>query len=261
MHLAYYDEAGDDGFPAHSSPLFVLAAFYQADLHWHENHRILVDFKHALAADFPIPFKEELHTRELLLNKMPYHAWNLSDEERIEIVTRWCKLVSQLNGRAIVTAVIKPRIKASRFNVLDKALSYSIQRIENDLAENTANRFLIITDEGRVGPMRRTSRRMQAINYLPSKFGEPYRREIKLLIEDPLPKSSTQSYFVQIADLLACLSYWLVLVDSGAGTLHNRMPKGLDRAKLGEWFEILRPVLNEKANPRHPHGIVEIPSA
>lgn len=28
MYIAYYDESGDDGFPAYSSPLFVLTALY-----------------------------------------------------------------------------------------------------------------------------------------------------------------------------------------------------------------------------------------
>jgi hypothetical protein len=27
MHIAYYDEAGDDGFPKYSSPLFVLSDY------------------------------------------------------------------------------------------------------------------------------------------------------------------------------------------------------------------------------------------
>jgi hypothetical protein len=70
----------------------------------------------------------------------------------------------------VTTAVIKPWIKQSNFDVLDKALSYSINRIEKDLSICQKNRFLIITDEGRVAKMRTTTRRMQKVNYIPSFF-------------------------------------------------------------------------------------------
>lgn len=89
MHLVYYDEAGDDGFPTYSSPLFVLSALYFSSLDWRENFEIIASFKRQLAKDFRFPFKEELHTRELLLNKNPYYNWKLPENERIEIVERY----------------------------------------------------------------------------------------------------------------------------------------------------------------------------
>ena len=202
-----------------------------------------------------------MHAREFLLNKNPYNSWGLSDDDRIEIASRYCQICAQLSARVIVTAVVKPKLASPTLRVLDRALSYSIQRIENDLGTSTNNRFLIITDEGRVGKMRDTSRRMQRINYVPSKFGPaPLRREIKHLIEDPLPKNSRESYFIQLSDLIGCLAYFYLCLETGVGTLPARMPAAVDHAKLTEWLETLKPILNLKATAKHQYGLVCIPA-
>ncbi len=72
MHLVYYDESGDDGFPATASPLFVLAAVYCPEGDWKPNFDRLQAFRRELARDGLLPFDLEIHTKELLLNKKPY---------------------------------------------------------------------------------------------------------------------------------------------------------------------------------------------
>lgn len=263
MHVVYYDESGDDGFPQYASPLFVLAGVYCPALDWRENFEILAKFKRQLAVDFNFPFKLEVHTKELLLNKKPYAPLRLEGSERVEMVRRFCEVTAQLSLRIITTAVVKPWIRIREFNVLDKALSYSVNRIESDLRSSSANRFLIISDEGRLAKMRSTTRRMQKINFIPSKFSgqAAYRREIRHLIEDPLPKDSKESYFIQIADLVAFLYYAHTAVTTGVAALPKRSPAELDDAFILSCLDILKPVLNLKASPSHPYGLVLIPSS
>lgn len=262
MHLVYYDESGDDGFPACTSPLFVLAALYCPAGDWRENFDIIQSFRRQLAKEKILPFDLEIHTRELILNKKPYAPLRLPDEVRLEILDRFCQLIAQLSARAVVTAVVKPWVRKATFDVLDRALSYSINRIETDLRGADHNRFLIITDQGRVAKMRHTARRMQRINYLPSQFGaDSYRREIRHLIEDPLPKDSRESHFIQIADLLACLFYLHAGLETGTADFPRRCPAGLTAERLESWLNILRPMLNEKASRSHPYGLVVIPAA
>ena len=55
--------------------------------------------------------------------------------------------------------------------------------------------------------MRKVTRKIQRINYIPSKYSGSYRKEIEKLIEDPMPKNSNESYFVQIADTIAYIIY------------------------------------------------------
>ena len=196
MFISYYDESGDDGFPSTSSPLFVLTAMYQHHLNWKENYERVKAFKKQLAHDFPFPFHEELHTREFILNKAPYHLWGISEEDRAHIIDLYCQLTAQLEAKIISVVIVKDRLQKKDIDILDTALTYSVQRIENDLAADPQNRFEIITDWGRVGKMRKTTRRVQKINFIPSKFGpNPRRQEIQKLIEDPLPKDSSESLF------------------------------------------------------------------
>jgi hypothetical protein len=261
MHLVYYDEAGDDGFPVYASPFFVLSAVYCPALDWRENFDLIAGFKRQLSKDFNFPFNLEIHSRELLLNKKPYSPLRLTGAERTEIVIRFCHLAAQLSLRAITTVVVKPWIRNPDFPVLDRALSYSVNRIETDLRGSGANRFLIITDDGRVAKMRSTTRRMQKINYVPSMFeNTAYQRDIRRLIEDPLPKDSRESYFIQLADMLAFLFYALTAHDTGLAALPRRSPPELDHPFVIRCLDILKPMLNLKACTSHPYGLVLIPN-
>jgi hypothetical protein len=77
---------------------------------------------------------------------------------------------------------------------------------------------MIITDPGRLGKMRRIARRIQKINYIPSKYGAvSYRCEICRLIEDPLQKESDPSHLIQVADCVVFLVHLYVLLQLGIG--------------------------------------------
>ena len=45
MQIAYYDESGDDGFPAYSPPLFVLTVLYLHHLNWKDTYSTILDFR------------------------------------------------------------------------------------------------------------------------------------------------------------------------------------------------------------------------
>lgn len=263
MHLAYFDESGDDGFPRYSSPLFVLSCCYLHYLSWKPTFERLLAFRRQLAKDFGLPVKVELHTRYFLLNKKPYRGFGIADEDRVAIIMQFCQLIATLSLRVVNTAIVKPRVASSRYDVLDWALKMSIQRVENDLnpTRNTSARFLMITDEGRVGKMRSTARRMQRINFIPSKFGaETYRKEIEALIEDPLPKDSKDSFFIQICDLIAFVVYLHCLTATGTGVYTRRLAAVVSPELVVQWMEQLKPILNLQARRANEFGIVIHPT-
>ena len=262
MHIAYYDESGDDGFPACSSPFFVLTALYLHYMNWRPTFETISSFRRDLITSFNFPVRLEMHTKHFLLNKKPYEALRISDANRITVVESFCDLIANLNVKIINVVIVKPRILKPDCQVLDTALKYSIQRIENDLNPtlNPSEKFMIITDTGRVGKMRNTSRRIQRINFIPSKFSPTlYRREITALIEDPLPKDSKESYFIQLADVVSYIVYLHTITETGIGSFPNRLPKLVPPAKVTEWMERLKPALNLNASGRDPFGIVYHP--
>jgi len=264
MIITYYDEAGDDGFPIYSSPLFVLSSIYMRDEYWQENYRKIREFRKYLKSEYEFPSSLEIHTRDFILNKKPFdQAVRLSDETRIKILDDYCKLISSLKIRIINVVINKTVIQTSRYDVLDKAFTYSVQRIENHLnLIKYDGKFMIITDPGRVGKMVKIARRLQKINYLPSKFKAGYyRKEIQRLIEDPLEKNSNQSFFIQIADFITYIVYLYMVDRLQVASFPKRFPKQIDSNKIVEWMEVLKPKLNTKASTQDSYGIVCYPKS
>ncbi len=262
MHIVYYDESGDDGFPQYSSNFFILSAVYLHYLNWQATFEEIRNFRRELNASFGIPVKTEMHIKHFLLNKKPYRAMKLSVQQRLDIVGLFCDLIANLEIKIINVAIVKPRIRRQDYKVLDTALTYSIQRIENDLnpTNNPQQRFMIISDFGRVGVMRQTTRRIQRINFIPSKYGTgTYRREIKSLIEDPLPKDSKESYFIQLADLVSYIVNLYSIDTLKIGEYSNRLKPFLTPSVVEEWMVRLKPSLNLRASTRNPYGVVYYP--
>jgi len=186
----------------------------------------------------------------------------MSDADRLRVVDLYCQLAGRLDAKIINVVIVKPRFYKPDINILDTAVTFSVQRIENDLAMVPANRFMIITDWGRVGKMRKTTRRVQRINFIPSKFGPtPRRQEIQKLIEDPLPKDSSQSYFIQLADLSACVVSFYAVLTQKVGNLPKRLPAAVDMTRVAQWMEALKPSLNLKATGDDPYGVKFHPAA
>jgi hypothetical protein len=259
LYIAYYDEAGDDGYPKYSSPLFVLSAIYLHYSCWKEVFKNIRQFREKLKIDYNIPIKTEFHTRNFALNKNPYRALQISENDKAVILKLFCELISNLDMRIINIVINKQNISKQDYNVLDNALKYSIQRIENDLIK-TSKKFMIITDEGRIGKMRMTARKIQRVNFIPSKYNsKPYRKEIKSLIEDPLQKDSKESYFIQIADLVSFIVYNYSIYKLGINVFSNRMPTNMDRLFFINLMEKLKGSLNLQATKSDKYGVVYYP--
>ena len=207
MTIAYFDESGDDGYPQRSSDLFVLTSVYMSTDVWKSNFQQFYSFRREFQANYDFPIKQEFHTREFIQDKNPYHG-KYSPEQRRIMLFEYVAALVKLPVRSVTVVIDKTKIRYDHYDVLENALTYNIQRIENDLRRrNAAELFLIITDEGREHAMTRIARKLQQPHYLPSQLGgQPYRNEIKLLIEDPLAKRSDESYFIQIADTIAFIT-------------------------------------------------------
>ena len=205
MYICYFDETGDDGYPQYSSELFVLTSVYGHYQDWKKNYEKIHNFKKELKNKYNLPVKIELHLKPFLTDKKPYREYGLSECIRKEMIYSFFDLICTLNIKIINVVINKKNIKKDNYDVLDNALNYNIQRIENDLkSKSPEHKFMIITDEGRVQKMAKTTRKVQRINFIQSKYNtESYRQEIENLIEDPLPKKSSESYFNQIANSIS----------------------------------------------------------
>lgn len=266
MVLSYFDESGDDGFPQRSSDIFVLASLSMLDTDWKFNFEQVLQFRRVISQEYNFPVKEEFHTREFIQDKNPYHG-KYAPEVRRELLFKYAQMLANLRLQCIIVVIDKTRIKNQDYDVLEKAFTYNIQRIENSLQaiaakeQRRAQHFMVITDEGRVGKMAKIARKIQRINYIPSKFeSASTRQEIKLMLEDPLAKNSAESYFIQAADTLAFISslYATKYLCSGIEWA-NRIKRVLTDEDSLTLMESAKPILNSKASSANPFGIVCYP--
>jgi len=262
MFISYFDESGDDGFPSYSSELFVLTSVYFHHSAWKSNFQVVHDLRKQLFERYGLPVKQEFHAKEFVTDKLPYHG-KYSPQQRKSILFEYFDMLLNLEFKVISVCINKLKIKRPQYDVLKNALTYNVQRIENDLNYlGTDARFLIITDEGRVSKMRSTTRALQKINYIPSQFGQgSYRKEIRNLIEDPLPKPSNESYFIQVADLLC----FIISLYVKQNVCSPKIPWGkriLNVLTYGEERLLLQKIktkLNLKATSSNEFGIVCYP--
>lgn len=265
MYIAYFDETGDDGYPERSTDLFVLTSGSLHHKDWAKNHKSTSLFRKHLKDIYGLPINTELHTRALLTNKNPYRQYLWSDTTRLKIAQEYADFIASTDVKFINVAINKNKINNSNIKmykpVLDTALKFNVQRIENTIKDSQpGTNFMIISDEGRVGMMQRTTRRIQKINYIPSKSaGSYYRREINLLLEDPLPKDSKQSYFIQFCDFVSFVAYLRLVSSLKAGAWHNRL-NWLTQQDIEDLLERLSPCLNLRANSGNAeYGFVVYP--
>lgn len=262
MYISYFDESGDDGYPKYSTPYFILTSIYMHHNTWKDNYEKLIKFRRYLKKQYGIPVKQELHIRDFVLDKGIYHR-NFTEKQRNEVVALGCRVVSKLSVKIINVCINKQKITRPNYDVLKNALTYNVQRIENDMHYMSgSSRFMLITDEGRLSKMTRTTREIQKINYIPSQFNlQSYRKEISCLIEDPLAKKSHESYFIQISDLIS----FVVSMYVKQNIFSPKIAWGkrlLNVFKYGEeivLMKYLKPVINLKANSSNEFAIVTYP--
>lgn len=257
-YIAYFDETGDDGANTNSSNQFVLTSIYMSSEDWQDNFDKVRACRKQLKEQFGFHVSEEFHTRHLVRDKGFYRDHGWTDEQRREIIIAFTKCIADLKIKIVNVIIDKTRIIDSDYPVLEKALTYNIQRIEND--SNGDWKYLIISDKGREAPMRKTARAIRAYNPVPC-FGGYQNHPIKGMIEDILEKDSTESYFIQVCDFVSYFADLYYRAVDKNETLPNRVSRVVDQIFINRMMLTLEKgdVLNLKASSNHKYGFVVYP--
>lgn len=256
--LAYIDESGDDGLANnYSSPTFVLTTTYMKDIDWDENYDQIKKFRVYLKDNYGLPVTEEFHTANFFTDKNPYRNYKLSSEQRKNIVMTYCQTIASMNLKVINTIIDKEKIiRKQDYPVLGNALTYTIQRLEND----SDWKYLIISDKGRVSIMRKTARLLKKENPILSNFvPEIYNAPLKNLVEDIMEKDSNESYFIQISDFISFIVnlYYKYYVKNK--DIPKRIISWITIEDVVAMMDILKNVFNLKASYRNEYGLVIYP--
>lgn len=164
------------------------------------------------------------------------------------------EFLASLAGKIHVLNVFirKDRIMKADLDVFEWGWKFFIQRFHNTIDAGgylgaEKNYGLLITDRTHDDQLMKLSREMRAFNLIKSKIlGGPSHYSVLTtrVLDDPVPRKSTHSYFIQMADLIA---FSLARRD-------YQRPQ-LNAHQFETFFNILDPVLLKQVNPNNPHGI------
>ena len=122
--------------------------------------------------------------------------------------------------------------------------------------------YLIITDEGRIAPMRKTARAIRAFNPIQSKYSYGFvNQPITNMIEDIMEKNSSESYFIQICDFVSFFIHLYFKLEYRHEALPKHVANVIDDTFVKRVIATLKKSgrLNLKANESNQHGLVIYP--
>jgi Protein of unknown function (DUF3800) len=208
MYFGYVDESGDAG--AAGSRTYALACVLVASRSWPDVFDGLIGFRRFLRVRFRLPVRAEVKANYLIRNGGPFRALQLSEAARHAIYRGFMRLHPKL-GLETFAVVMDKQTAASRYPGRDpRELAWErlLQRVERFTTQSHREPVLIVHDEGEMPLVRKLARRARRAGTAGSMFGTGCLRvPARLLLEDPVPKDSQQSYFLQLADLAAYAAF------------------------------------------------------
>ena len=252
MYVAYVDESGDPGRTG-GSLAFTVAAVLVGDDDWPQALNELIEFRRGLRQIFGIPARAELKAHFVLHGEGPLESLHLSDQQLRRIFNLQLRVQPSIGTiRSFAVAIDKRAHYSSpqaSQSVERRAWEYLLQRLERVSATENAPIF-IIHDDGRNDLIRGLARKWRRTGSAGSQYGGSLPRPFLRLIDDPTPRESGSSYFLQLADFAAYAAYRKVYPPVG-------LPPGVRIADQRAW-DRLGPARYVNASARRD-GIVAWP--
>jgi Protein of unknown function (DUF3800) len=177
---------------------------------WPDVFDELIEYRRFIKASFGIPIRAEVKANYLLRNGGPhFRAHPVSEGARYRIYRGFLRLQRKLDLSVFGVVVRKDRMQrlAITRDPREMAWEWLLQRLER-FSTKGATEVLLVHDEGESAMIRKATRRARRAGTAGSAIGGgPLRRPARLIVDDPVPRQSDQSYFVQLADLVAYAAF------------------------------------------------------
>ena len=264
MHLMYVDESGDSGLPQNSSPTryFCLSGLVVHELRWRDVLSELTSFRRWVKRRYGVYLEDELHHAEMVgkTKKLADALKKLTKHERLAIIRHHADELAKIHDLSVINIVVdKSTGKLVNQEDVFRGPWYRLfQRFENTIQRrnfpgpnNPYERGMVFPDNKDAARLKVYIERMRIRNPLrvsgASGSFNVNDRPITTLIEDPIPRDSAQSYFVQAADLCVFL------------LKQHIEPSGFMKKHGGNaYFNRLDPILCKVASQTDPMGIVRL---
>jgi hypothetical protein len=252
MYLMYVDESGDTGLNNSPTTHFALSGLVIHERQWRHFTGRMVALRKTFKTAYGLPPRTEIHASKFIQDPpvpgMPRHI-------RLAILRNVLDEIARMDFISITNVIVSKAGKPPDYDVFDKAWQALFQGFENTLK---AGKFpgayrkdygTVFTDATDAKKLRKMVRRISVDNPVPHRywFRTGYRNlPILRVIEDPIPRDSAASFFIQACDVAA---YFL---------LQKYKPNQFIRKQgATNYLRRLEPILNRRVS-RDPLGIVEL---
>lgn len=255
FYILYVDESGDPGIladgegPRLGSTHYILSGLIVPIESWEENLKLILEEKRIVKDKFSIPIREECKGSELINPRGNKYLKIIPRFKRILIYSQYLKMIEcKLKGVHILNTVYRKELfQENNIDIEAKSWEYLINRYNQFLKKNNAYGF-IVSDDSNEPKIRKIVRKLRAYNLVPSKYdSKGYRADTKQIIEDPIFRDSKNSFYIQMADLIAHSLY------------RHLYPKvSYKRFNVDKLFEIIDSRLLKEASSKDSKGIVYV---
>lgn len=194
MYLVYIDDS-------YSKGVYCFSAVAVHSDYWKQVFRNVRAWRKELKKSDGIYMYKELHATDFVSGRGRIAPKPVAKFRRCQIYRNALKLLGAQRGVRIFNA-------CSNRNQLE-AFERLLNRINITMEKAARSHAILICDEGAEGDFTRLARKMAVHNYIPSRYGRwhdgSYSRNLPTnhILEDPIFKESSKSYFVQMADFCA----------------------------------------------------------
>lgn len=205
MYIVYVDETGDPGLDVANgaSPYYCLGIVLVHVDDWEHAYSSMLELRRQIKADYGVPIRAEIKATYLLRNGGWFSNKGIKPWHRRDIFKRHLAILDSARVKTFAVYLDK-----SDFDINDKpeairvrAWTYAFQRISKTF---TGHHLMLVHDEGDNKLIRSIARKSSRILSSGSAISKA---QIVLptikMIDDPVPRDSQSSYFLQTADLVA----------------------------------------------------------
>jgi hypothetical protein len=237
MLIAYIDESGDTGNdPGRSSKTYTLGCVLVESDTWNTSFDNLIAFRRRLKQTYGVPIRAEVKANYLIRNSGTFKNSNLNPNDRRMIYKAHLNQLSQDSNLRAFGIIIHKTMSYSGKDVFGFAWTTLLQRLERTSYGLGNVPILIVHDEGENASIRKLARWSRRRLSSGSIIGGGSRHlPFSKLLDDPIPKASHESYFLQLADLVAYAAFRRIYAPSHSvsGVVNQNMWDNLGAGVFG----------------------------
>jgi len=206
MYFCYVDESGDCGLHDITKPkftgtqFFILAGIIVADNKWKISLETMKAFRKKIAREAYLPYHIEFHCAEMIDPHKIKEFTQISVEDRWKLIDQFAETIGQNSAFSLITVVIdktKSKLKPSEY--LTTAITKLYQSFDEFLKARESN-GIVFFDRANEGHINTHVRKLLGTGASGENIPDV---RIGWVLEDPIFRVSSDSMFIQSADVAA----------------------------------------------------------